>query len=135
MTEATGTTGNHAPGFERYPGHRITTRPAGVHVQVRLGDELIADSREAIQMEEAMGGSAVAPIVYYVPRKDVRMDRLVRTRHQTYCPFKGSASYFSVRGGPEEAGWSYERPYDEMAAIEGLLAFYPDKLAITVVAG
>jgi uncharacterized protein (DUF427 family) len=69
----------------------------------------------------------VSPVVYYVPRKDVRMDRLVRSSHETYCPFKGKASYYSVRNGPENAVWTYEKPYDEMTAIGELLAFYPDK--------
>ncbi len=124
----TQSTGNPAPGFTKYPGHRITTKPAGVHVQVKFKGETIADTRDAVQLDEAMGGSAVAPIVYYIPRKDVRMDRLVRTSHQTYCPFKGNASYYSLRDGPENAVWTYEQPYDEMLAIKDLLAFYPDKV-------
>ena len=129
-------TGNPAPGFEKYPGHRIATKPAGVHVQIRFKGEIIADTRDAVQLEEAMGGSTVSPIVYYVPRKDVKMDRLVRTSHQTYCPFKGNASYYSLKDGPENAVWSYEQPYDEMVAIKDLLAFYPDKVdSIAIDAG
>jgi uncharacterized protein (DUF427 family) len=58
------------------------------------------------------------------------MRGLVRTRHETTCPFKGQASYYSLKGGPENAAWSYERPYDEMTAIKDLLAFYPDKFEI-----
>ncbi len=132
MTRAAG---NPAPGFDEHPGHRIATRPAGKHVQVRFHGETIADTREAVELEEARGGSTVSPIVYYIPRKDVRMDRLVRSDRHTYCPFKGSASYFSLEDGPENAVWSYEHPYDEMLAIEGLLAFDPDKVdAITAVA-
>ncbi|HEY2338793.1 MAG TPA: DUF427 domain-containing protein, partial [Burkholderiales bacterium] len=48
--------------------------------------------------------------------------------HSTHCPFKGDASYFSFKGGPENAVWSYEAPYDEVTAIKGHLAFYPDKV-------
>lgn len=121
-------TAHPAPGFQKYPGHRIATRPAGVHVQVRFDGEIIADTRDAVRLEEAMGGSTVSPVVYYIPRKDVKMDRLVRTSHRTYCPFKGNASYYSLRHGPENAAWSYEQPYDEMVAIQDLLAFYPDKV-------
>jgi uncharacterized protein (DUF427 family) len=119
--------GNSAPGFKKYPKHRLATRPAGVHVQVKLKGELIADTRDAVALEETPEGHVVAPVVYYIPRKDVRMDRLVRTSHTTHCPFKGDASYFSIKNGPENAAWSYERPYDEMTAIGELLAFYPDK--------
>jgi uncharacterized protein (DUF427 family) len=122
---------NSGPGFKKYPKHRVTTRPAGVRVQVKLDGAVIADSREAVALEETPEGHVVAPVVYYLPRKDVKMDRLVRSSHETYCPFKGQASYYSVKDGPENAVWSYERPYDEMAAIRELLAFYPDKLQIT----
>ncbi|HET7788878.1 MAG TPA: DUF427 domain-containing protein [Myxococcales bacterium] len=127
-------TGNPAPGYRKYPGHRIAVRPAGKHVQIKFRGEIIADTRDAVQLEEAMEGSTVAPVVYYVPRKDVKMDRLQRGSHQTYCPFKGQASYYSLKNGPANAAWSYEEPYDEMIGIQGLLAFYPDKVE-SIVAG
>jgi uncharacterized protein (DUF427 family) len=114
---------NRAPGFERRPDHRITTGPAGVRVQVKVNGEVIADSRDAIELKETG-----YPNVYYIPRKDVRMDRLVRSDHQTYCPFKGTASYYSLKDGAVNAAWSYEEPYDEMSAIKERLAFYPRKV-------
>ena len=123
---------NPAPGFKKYPQHRVSTRPCEWRVQVRYGGELIADSASALEMHETHEGSVVAPVVYYVPRQDVRMERLERSTHQTQCPFKGTASYYSVKNGPQNAVWSYEQPYDEMAAIGELLAFYPDKFEITV---
>jgi uncharacterized protein (DUF427 family) len=122
---------NPAPGYKNYPGHRVATRPAGERVQVRFGGELIADTRDAVALEESKSSSSVvAPVVYYIPRKDVKMARLERSSHHTYCPFKGEASYYSLKGGPENAAWSYETPYDEMSAIRELLAFYPDKFDI-----
>jgi uncharacterized protein (DUF427 family) len=125
-------TGNNpAPGFKKYPDNRITTKPAGVRVRVTLNGELIADTKEAIALEESMRGSTLAPVVYYIPRKDVKMDRLARTTHSTHCPFKGDASYFSFKNGPGNAVWSYERPYDEMTVIKDLVAFYPDKVEIS----
>ena len=114
---------NSAPGFQQRPDHRITTNPAGVRVVVKLNDEVIADSRDAIELKEAD-----YPAVYYIPRKDVRMDRLVRSSHHTYCPFKGTASYYSLKNGAENAVWSYEEPYDEMSVIKERLAFYPNKV-------
>lgn len=119
---------NGSPGFKQYPNHRIAIRPAGVRVQVKLGGEVIADTRDAIAMEEAMGGKTVAPVVYYIPRKDVKMQRLERASQETYCPFKGQASYYSFKDGPENAVWTYEQPYDEMLAIKEFVAFYPDKV-------
>jgi uncharacterized protein (DUF427 family) len=56
------------------------------------------------------------------------MDRLVRSSHRTYCPFKGTASYYSLKDGPQDAVWSYEQPYEEMDVIKDRLAFYPDKV-------
>jgi uncharacterized protein (DUF427 family) len=128
---------NSAPGFAKYPEHTISTRPAAVRVQVTFRGEVIADTRDAVELREAMGTgkSTVAPVVYYIPRSDVKMERLVRSAHHTYCPFKGQASYFSLKDGPENAVWSYEEPYDEMAALKDLLAFYPDRVdSITTLA-
>jgi uncharacterized protein (DUF427 family) len=62
------------------------------------------------------------------------MERLVRTDHHTDCPFKGQASYYSLKDGPENAVWTYEQPYDEMLAIKDHLAFYPDKVDTVVTA-
>jgi uncharacterized protein (DUF427 family) len=126
-------TGNPAPGYKKFPGHRIATKPAGVRVRVSFKGEVIADTNDAIALEEAMGAGkkTLAPVVYYIPRKDVKMDRLMRTSHVTHCPFKGDASYFSLKGGPENAVWSYEEPYDEMTVIKELVAFYPDKVEIS----
>lgn len=122
-------TGNSAPGFKQRPDHRIVTKPAGTSVQVTFNGEVIADSRDAVEMKE--GDYSV---VYYIPRKDVKMDRLIRSSHQTYCPFKGTASYYSLKKGAENAVWSYEEPYDEMSVIKGLLAFYPDKVDSVAIA-
>ena len=78
---------NSGPGYKKHPEHRITTKPAGVRVQVTVNGAVIADTRDAIKLEEGD-----YPGVYYVPRKDVKMERLDRTDHATYCPFKGHAS-------------------------------------------
>jgi uncharacterized protein (DUF427 family) len=119
-------TGNPAPGYKKYPDHRIETKPAKERVRVTFNGEVIADTRDAIRMEE---GSY--PAVFYFPRKDVKMERLIRSSHRTHCPFKGDAAYFSLVNGPENAVWSYELPYDEMSVIKERLAFYPDKVDIS----
>lgn len=118
---------NPAPGFKKNPGHRIVVKPAGERVQVTFKGAAVADSSDTLVMHEGD-----YPAVYYFPRKDVRMDRLARTSHQSHCPFKGDASYYSLKDGPENAVWSYETPFDEMSAIKDYLAFYPNKVdAIT----
>ena len=118
--------GNSAPGFKKHPEHRIETKLAGLRVRVTFNGEVIADSRNAIRLDESKYAS-----VYYVPRKDVRMERLTRTTHSTHCPFKGVASYYTLSAGGRTAAnavWSYEEPYDEMSVIKERLAFYPDKV-------
>jgi uncharacterized protein (DUF427 family) len=116
---------NSAPGYANNPNHRIETRPAGVRVRVTFDGEVIADSMNALRLEEG-----TYPPVYYVPRSDVKMERLVRTQHSSYCPYKGHASYYSLSGSriSENAVWSYEAPYDEMRAIKDLVAFYPNRV-------
>jgi uncharacterized protein (DUF427 family) len=126
---------NTGPGWKQYPDHRIAIKPAGVRVQVTFKGELIADTNDAIALEESHVGHVVAPVVYYFPRKDVKTERLVRSNHQTFCPFKGHASYYSLASGPQNAVWTYEHPYDEMLPITERLAFYPDKVDSIAVVG
>jgi uncharacterized protein (DUF427 family) len=69
--------------------------------------------------------------VQYVPRADVDMSQLQRSEHTTYCPYKGECSYYSIPSGGERtlnAVWTYEAPYEAVAAIGGHLAFYPDRV-------
>ena len=103
----------------------IVIRPAGVRVCVTFNGEVVADSREAMRLEEGD-----YPPVYYVPRKDVKMERLIRTSHTTHCPHKGDATYYSLSNGrtARNAVWSYEQPLSQAQAIKEHLAFYPDKV-------
>ncbi len=104
----------------------ITIAPNPNRVIVRLGGAIVADTTRALVMRAP--GTPDQP---YIPREDVDMTRLVRTDLVTHCPYKGDAAYWSIRSGPrtvENAVWSYEAPYDEMAPIKGYLAFYPDRV-------
>lgn len=108
------------------PDHPITTTPSREHVVVRAGGKIIADSRDALSLQEAN-----YPAVLYIPRKDVDMTLLERTTHATYCPYKGDCSYYSIPAGGERAinaVWTYESPYDAVAEIKDHLAFYPDRI-------
>jgi uncharacterized protein (DUF427 family) len=112
------------------PDHPITIEPNPSRVLVTLAGQVVADTREALTLREAS-----YPAVQYVPRKDVDMTLLVRTNHQTYCPYKGDASYYTIPAGgarSTNAVWTYEHPYDAVTAIRDHLAFYPDRVdAIT----
>jgi uncharacterized protein (DUF427 family) len=111
------------------PDHPITVTPSTDHVVVRAGDRVIADTTKSLKLQES-----TYPAVHYVPIADVDESLLRRTETSTYCPFKGDASYYSITGADEitDAVWFYEEPYDSVAEIAGHVAFYPNRVQITV---
>jgi uncharacterized protein (DUF427 family) len=112
----------------RIPGldHPITIKADPSHVRVIVAGKTIADSRNALTLQEAS-----YPPVHYIPRADLDMGLVERTGHSSYCPYKGEASYFSIPAGGERsvnAIWSYEAPYDAVTEIKDHVAFYPDRV-------
>jgi uncharacterized protein (DUF427 family) len=111
--------------------HPITVRPTGSRVTVRVGGVTVAQSDGALSLAEAS-----YPVVQYIPIADVDAGVLRRTDSETYCPYKGEASYYSVQlpDGRTEKDliWTYERPYNAVAEIAGHVAFYPDRAEIAV---
>ena len=122
------------PVLEPTAEHPITVEPTNGQVIVRVKGDLVADTRNALTLQES-----TYPAVQYIPFADVNQAVLERTDTATYCPFKGDASYYSVKtsGGDvvEDVIWTYERPYPAVAQIAGHVAFYPDKADISVEAG
>ena len=112
------------------PNHPITVEPAGSRVVVRSGGTVIADTTAALSLRE----STYAPVLY-IPLADVSPQALRPSDTQTYCPFKGDASYYSLATGDSEitdAVWTYEKPYDAVAGIAGHVAFYPQHVEFAV---
>ena len=108
------------------PDHPITIERNLKRVVVTIAGTVLADSRDALILREA-GYRAVQ----YIPRKDVDMTLLERSAHTTYCPYKGDCTYFSIPSGGDRginAVWTYESPYDAVAAIRNRLAFYPERV-------
>lgn len=119
---------NPAPGFRTHPEHRILLDTGPDAVTVTWHGTLVAATTTAIIVRED-GYPARA----YVPRRDV-VAALTPARRRTRCPFKGEAVYFNVVAGGDsaaEAAWSYEAPYDEMAALAGHVAF-DDRFEVAV---
>lgn len=111
------------------PDHPITVTPSDTTVTVRFGDRVIARTDRALVLQEAS-----YPAVHYLPLEDVDADVLRPSAHETYCPFKGDASYYSLADGDavvENAVWSYVAPYDAVAEIAHHVAFYPQHVEIT----
>ncbi|MGQ4386105.1 DUF427 domain-containing protein [Streptomyces sp. SAS_270] len=99
-------------------GHTITIERTDDHVRVLHGDQLLAESDRPLVLRET--GS---PVRYYIPPQDVRLDLLTPSETHTYCPFKGTASYWSV---PDAADlvWFYPDPKPDVAEIKDHLCFY-----------
>jgi uncharacterized protein (DUF427 family) len=114
--------------------HPITIRPTNGKVTVRVGGAVVAETDSALSLAEAS-----YPVAQYIPLADVDQSLLERTTTQTYCPYKGDASYYTVKApdGSIETDviWTYEHPYHSVAEIAGHVAFYPDRAEITVDAG
>ncbi|MDN5858781.1 MAG: DUF427 domain-containing protein [Pseudonocardia sp.] len=109
--------------------HPITVTPTGKRVVVAIGDTVIADTAEALTLQES-----TYPAVQYVPLAAVDPAMLGASGHHTYCPFKGEADYFHLGrdGERENSVWIYRAPYDAVAAIKDHVAFYPDGVQVTV---
>ncbi len=87
---------------------------------------MIADTSNALTLWEAN-----YPLVQYIPLGDVDIRLLQRTDHYTYCRFKGDCSYYTVPAGggrTVNAVWTYEAPYEAVAAVKDHLAFYPNRV-------
>ena len=100
---------------------RITIEPCGTRARATFRGKTVADSDNALVLRER----GYPPRVYF-PQSDVRMDLLSRTAHQTRCPYKGEAAYWSLRAGGEtveNAAWAYLDPLDDVAAIAAHLSF------------
>ncbi|MGY4311613.1 DUF427 domain-containing protein [Bradyrhizobium quebecense] len=114
------------------PDHPITITPNAKRVRVTADGVVIAETTHALTLKEAS-----YPAVQYVPRQDANMELLTRTERTTHCPYKGDASYFSIKANGktlDNAIWTYEAPFPAMTEIAGHLAFYPDKVKIEEVA-
>jgi uncharacterized protein (DUF427 family) len=112
------------------PDHPITVAPTGRPVSVKVAGREIASTTAALTLQEAS-----YPAVQYIPLADVDPAVLRRTETQTYCPYKGDASYYSVvtdDGELTDVIWTYEQPHDAVADIKDHVAFYPDKVELRV---
>ncbi|NNN33488.1 DUF427 domain-containing protein [Streptomyces sp. S3(2020)] len=100
------------------PGHRITVEKGTAHVRVVHGDQVLAETDRPLVLRET--GS---PVRYYIPAEDVRLDLLTPSDTHTVCPFKGTASYWSL---PDAADlvWAYPDPKPGVAEIKDHLCFY-----------
>ena len=106
--------------------HRIDIRQTSRHLTVRQADRIVADSRRPLVLYE----SGFAPR-WYVPRDDVDESALTAVDQQTFCPYKGLCSYYSI-GDARQAAWSYRQAYAEVGRIADFVSFEPDLVSVLI---
>ncbi|MGH1564896.1 DUF427 domain-containing protein [Mumia sp. DW29H23] len=110
--------------------HRVDAVPSTRHVVIRVGDQVVADTRRPVAVFETG-----LPTRWYIPLADLDRAALVDLPLHTGCPYKGTASYYAHASDPERAvAWYYPDPLPEVAGIAGHVAFF-DELVTTEVDG
>ena len=104
--------------------HRIDIRATSRQLVVRDGDRVIADTRRPLALYE----SGFAPR-WYVAREDVDTSALELVEGQTFCPYKGLASYYNI-GEHKRAAWSYIDAWQEVGRVSTWVSFEPDKIGV-----
>ncbi len=110
------------------PNHKITVSPFAGRVVVTFKGAVVADTIRALSLKEAS-----YPATLYIPRDDCKMVHFIESDLTTRCPFKGTARYWTLSskdGTSENAVWGYDNPFDQVAEIDGHVAFYPDRVDI-----
>src|SRR5882762_6206843 len=106
------------------PYHRIDIRQTSRNLVVRQGDRVIADTKRPLALYE----SGFAPR-WYIPRDDIDQSALTPVKLQTFCPYKGLCSYYSI-GDARQAAWSYPDAYPGVGRISNLVSFEPDIVSV-----
>jgi uncharacterized protein (DUF427 family) len=104
--------------------HRIDIRATSRHLVVRDGDRVVADTHRPLALYE----SGFAPR-WYVPRDDIDASALQPVHGQTFCPYKGLASYYTI-GDHKRAAWSYTNAWPGVDRVSNLVSFEPDKIDV-----
>jgi uncharacterized protein (DUF427 family) len=99
-------------------GHRITVEKGDQHVRVVHGGQVLAETDRPLVLRETG-----CPVRYYIPAEDVRLDLLTPSETRTHCPFKGTATYWSLPDAPDLV-WAYPDAKPGVAEIKDHLCFY-----------
>ena len=114
--------------YDRYPDYRVDLVATDQKLEARYGELVIAASTNTLSVQETNHD----PVVYF-PLDDIKLQHFVSTDHETFCPFKGQASYWSLTLAGDVADnvmWAYNNPLPEVAGLQGYAAFYGDRVAV-----
>jgi uncharacterized protein (DUF427 family) len=108
-----------------HPYHRVDTIPSSRHVEVFVDGTKIAETTRPFLLFETG-----LPTRYYLPEADVEKAYLLPSTSHSVCPYKGTASYYTVKVGEDalqDVSWYYPDPIPEAPKLKGLVAFWPEK--------
>ncbi|MGK7917889.1 MAG: DUF427 domain-containing protein [Prochloraceae cyanobacterium] len=100
--------------------------PSDKHIKVIFNGVKIADSQRTQRVLETSH-----PPIYYIPPEDIKTEYLRLTQGQSFCEWKGQASYYTIVVGDKQAAnaaWYYPNPTPAFASIENYVAFYPSRM-------
>ena len=134
LTFSDGPLSGHPPERVNYriegPAHKLLMHDFPRRVRATFGGQTVVDTTRAVLLHETG-----LPPQLYVPIDDLRAGLIRPTDHHTYCPFKGTASYWSVTTSGrnhDDAVWSYPQAEGDSAAVGGYLCFRHDDLTVEV---
>lgn len=115
----------------RNPYTRVDALRSTRHVRVELDGVLLAESSSPVMVFETG-----LPTRYYLNPTEVNFDHLTASDTVTECPYKGTTTgYWSVDAGETthpDLAWRYDFPTRQLLPIAGLIAFYNEKVDITL---
>ncbi len=107
--------------------------PVEKRIQIIFNGVAIADTQRAMRVLETSH-----PPTYYLPPEDLAQQYLIPSARSTFCEWKGSGSYYSVKVGEKEAigvAWYYAEPTPNFMAIKNYVAFYAEPMDACYVDG
>ncbi len=132
LTISSGPLAGKAPDSVNYriegPAHRLLMQEFPRRVRAVFGGATVFDTTRAMLLHE----TGILPQLY-IPEADIRQDLLRPTETHTVCPYKGTASYWTVLAGGKEltdAVWSYPAAGGDSAKVSGYLSFLHDDLVV-----
>jgi uncharacterized protein (DUF427 family) len=115
----------------RDPYTRVDALRSTRHVRVEAGGAVLAESSSPVMVFETG-----LPTRYYLNRTEVHFQHLIATDTVSACPYKGrTTGYWRLRAGDathRDVAWVYDFPTHQLLPIAGLIAFYNERVDISV---
>lgn len=113
--------------------HFMRIKPVAGRVRILNNGQLIAQSDNALRLQEV--GKDIYDPVYYIPKSDIVGTLKAIEGKTTYCPIKGTASYYDLMTGTgaidvSEIAWCYDDTLHYADNLKGLIAFYTSKVVV-----